>query len=175
MAPEQLRVVDGTRIDLVRSLSEAVVSLASGPKFTTYLRVIGHREYVKEPSPLWIGAGYSAHVARELAPRWAVAPVGTIKDICNSTLADFAAAITKLQGRSLMLLPCRTIFGVSVVGVQATDGTVNLGTLWVTTSEPTRPVQLDVFGNRGELDFLNWDTGTPPTPPAGARPLPAKG
>ena len=59
---------------------------------------------------------------------------------------------------------------MSVVGVMA-----RLGTLWVTTSNPTRPVELDLLDGHGLVEFLNWNKGTPPTPPTGALPLPAKG
>ena len=149
---------------------DASVRIVGGPTVTTYFRVIGDREYVMAPSLLWIGLGYSATVARELAPRWVVAQVGAIKGIDDSTLAGVTAAVTSLESESMTELPRRTVLGWSALGVQA-----KLGTLWVTTSNPTRPVELVLSDDRGLVEFYNWNQGAPPTPPLDARPLPAVG
>jgi hypothetical protein len=76
----------------------ASVSIVSGPTITTYLRVIGDREYVMGSSLLWMEAGYSANAARELAARWAVARVG-IKGTYDSTLSDVTAAVPASKTR----------------------------------------------------------------------------
>ena len=50
-----------------------------------------------------------------------------------------------------------------------------LGTLWVTTSNPTRPVELVLSDDRGLVELYIWNEGAPPTPPLDACPLPAVG
>ena len=84
----------------------------------------------------------------ELAPRWVVAQVGAIKGIDDSTLAGVTAAVTSLESESMTELPRRTVLGWSALGVQA-----KLGTLWVTTSNPTRPVELVLSDDRGLVEF----------------------
>ena len=44
-----------------------------------------------------------------------------------------------------------------------------LGTLWVTTSNPTRPVELVLSDDRGLVE-VDRNQGAPPTPPLDARP-----
>jgi hypothetical protein len=134
---------------------------------TSQLIKIGPTDYFKAPAAYWTAQGIAAGTAAKLDGIWVSIPDSQANIGNNLSLSAFASHATKDIGTY-------TKGGTTTVNGQAviTITSAKEGTVYVATVGTPYPVEVVKTGsNAGTLTFSNWNGGTEPTPPAGAKTL----
>ncbi len=146
----------------------ASVASGGGAPLTVAFREIGAEDYFFGPEAMWVSDGYSARVARALAGRWVVAPLGAIKDVVTFSLPELSNILTGLSGEQPTIGADR-----SILGVKSTALHTGVGTLWISSAASSRPVELMESDGSGVIRFVDWDAAATIRAPHAVRLPPA--
>lgn len=145
----------------------ATASVGPGDDLVVAFREVGRSEYFFGPEAMWVGDGYRARVARSLADRWVVAPLGAVKDVVAFSLSELSSILTGLGGEQPTTGADGTVVGVPCVAVDT-----SVGTLWIARGGSSRPVELAESAGSGLIQFVAWNDPATIQPPVGAVRLP---
>jgi hypothetical protein len=167
--------ISGTIIQSSKKISFQIATFSSGDFSGTIeqsgdslqLKKIGSTDYLKGTVGYYETTGAPASTATLLGGNWVYGPDSQFGFGSSFTLSSLASNI-KNPGGTLSKGASSTINGQAAFSVNSSKG----GELWVATSGTAYPIQLDDSSSSGgTINFTDWNQGTPPVAPAGARSL----
>jgi hypothetical protein len=138
---------------------------------TVMIKKIGSNDYLNGSSGYYEAVGAPASEASALGGIWVYGPDSQLGFGSSFTLSSIVTSIKNPQG-TLKKGTSSTIDGQAAFSVISSKG----GSLWVATNGKAYPVQLANSGtNGGTITFSNWNQGTSPAIPAGAKSISSLG
>lgn len=132
---------------------------------TVQLIKIGSNDYFQAPAAYWQAQGVPSSLSSKLDGVWVIIPDSQAKLGAKLSLSAFAAHATT-DASSYTKGSTSTVDGQAVIAIVSPSQ----GTVYVATTGTPYPVQAVLTGtNGGTLTFSNWNSGTLPTVPAGAK------
>lgn len=128
---------------------------------------IGARGYVNAPAAFWNTDGALPADATKLAGRWVVVAAAQLGGVAGFTMASIESTLTPANVGKLTIGGTGTIGSEHVITIVSSTQ----GTLWVATTGAPYLVALKggTSSSGGGLIFSNWNQGSPPAVPAGAK------
>ena len=134
---------------------------------TVMLKKIGSTDYLNASAGYYEANNASAATAAELGGVWVFGPDSQFGFGSSFTISSLVNNIKNPNGQ-ISKGSASTIEGQSAFSVNSTKG----GVLWVATTGKAYPIELvDSGSSGGTISFSNWNLGTAPVAPAGAKSL----
>jgi hypothetical protein len=124
------------------------------------LIIIGETLYIDAGAAYWLASSVSQSTANKFADRWVSGP--STGSYSGYTMSSLASGLKASEG-SATAGETGTIDGQAAVSIH-----FSTGPLWVATTGEPYPIEAD--GTGGSVIFSDWNEGSIPTVPSGAKP-----
>ena len=171
--------INGSTVQSGKTITFQVVTFSSGDFSgslvqsgnSVMIKKIGANDYLNGSAGYYQAVGASASEASALGGIWVYGPDSQLGFGSSFTLASVVKSIKNPNG-TLHKGSASTIDGQAAFSVTSSKG----GSLWVATTGKAYPIELDNSGtNGGTVKFANWNQGTSPVAPAGAKAISSLG
>jgi hypothetical protein len=126
---------------------------------------IGSTDYMKAPQAFWSSRGVPAADAAKVSGVWVILPDSTVK--IGSALSLVALAGHLRSSGKVTKGGTSTVLGQPVIALF----TPQHDTIYISTVGTPYPVEVIKHSTGSILTLTNWNQGSEPTPPAGAKTL----
>jgi hypothetical protein len=151
--------------ETIFAIGDAIATFAMNG-VSAQLIEIGSTEYLNAPAALWTAGGISAAVAARLSGIWVKIPTTLPESLRHELSLSFQASRIAHAARTWSKGGTNTIDGQAVIAITSAEHAA----LYVATVGTPYPVRAVVMGpNGGTLTFSNWNGGSDPSAPAGAK------
>jgi hypothetical protein len=171
--------INGNTVQSGKTVTFQVVTFSSGDFSgslvqsgnSVMIEKIGANDYLNGSAGYYQAVGASASEASALGGIWVYGPDSQLGFGSSFTISSVVKSIKNPNG-TLHKGSASTIDGQAAFSVTSSKG----GSLWVATTGKAYPIELDNSGtNGGTVKFANWNQGTSPVVPAGAKAISSLG
>jgi hypothetical protein len=171
--------INGSTVQSGKTVTFQVVTFSSGDFSgslvqsgnSVMIKKIGSNDYLNGSAGYYQSVGASASEASALGGIWVYGPDSQLGFGSSFTIASVVKSIKNPDG-TLHKGSASTIDGQAAFSVTSSKG----GSLWVATTGKAYPIELDNTGtNGGTVKFVNWNQGTSPVAPPGAKAISSLG